>query len=204
MVGGLLGDRVVAVRTFSFVGWSWSAVFVGTIVALVFQVLLVMAGFGFGLLSIDVPSAESAPTAVSWAVFCWWAVSGVISAFAGGWAAANFSPTFTAEGRAAHGLLAWALATLLVVAAAGFSASNSIAGGLAGPTATVIGQYRAFEQRGTARPTQAQLEQARRNLALVMIGSFVALIVGAGAAVGGSQWLPESTSRMTIAEEQRS
>jgi len=91
-----------------------------------------MAGFGFGLLSIDVPSAESAPTAVSWAVFCWWAVSGVISAFAGGWAAANFSPTFTAEGCAAHGLLALALATLLVVAAAGFSASNSIAGGLAG------------------------------------------------------------------------
>ena len=79
------------------------------------------------------------------------------------------------------------LATLLVVAAAGFSASNSMVGGLAGPTITVIGQYRAFEQRGTARPTQAQLEQARRNMALVMIGSFVALIVGAGAAVGGSR-----------------
>jgi hypothetical protein len=39
-----------------------------------------------------------------------------------------------------------------------------------------------FENRGTARPSQAQLEQARRNLALVMIGSFVALLVGAGAA----------------------
>ena len=188
----------MAVRTFSFDGWSWSAVFVGAIVSLIFQVLLVMAGFGFGLLSISVPTAESAPTAVSWAVFCWWAVSGVISAFAGGWAAANFSPSFTAEGRAAHGLVAWALATLLVVAAAGLSASNSIAGDLAGPTASAIGQYRTFENRGTTRPTQAQLEQARRNLAIVMIGSFVALLVGAGAAVGGSQWLPETATRSTF------
>jgi hypothetical protein len=197
---------MVAVRTFSFTGWSWSAVFVGAIVALVFQVLLVMAGFGFGLLSIDVPTAESAPTTASWAVFCWWAVSGVISAFAGGWAAANFSPSFTAEGRAAHGLIAWALATLLVVGAAGLSASNSVAGDLAGPTVTAIGHYRTFEARGTAaRPTQAQLEQARRYLSLAMIGSFVALLVGAGAAVAGSQWLPEGTARTTtFAEQQRS
>ncbi len=194
----------MAVRTFSFTGWSWSAVFVGAIVALIFQVLLVMAGFGFGLLSINVPSAESSPAAVSWAVFCWWAVSGVISAFAGGWAAANFSATFTAEARAAHALVAWALATLLVIAAAGLSTSNSIAGDLGGPTVTAIGQYRMFENRGTTRPSQAQLDQARRNLALVMIGSFVALLVGAGAAVGGSQWLPESTAQTTFAEQHRS
>lgn len=195
----------MAIRTFSFAGWSWSAVFVGAIVSLIFQVLLVMAGFGFGLLSIDVPTAESAATTASWAVFCWWAVSGVISAFAGGWAAANFSPTFTAEGRAAHGLIAWALATLVVIGGAGLSASNSVASNLGGPTVTAIGQYRTFESRGTARPTQAQLEQARRNLALAMIGSFVALLVGAGAAVGGSQWLPENVSRTTtLAEQQRS
>jgi hypothetical protein len=193
----------VTIRTFSFVGWTWSAVFVGAIVSLIFQVLLVMAGFGFGLLAIDVPTAESAPTTASWAVFCWWAVSGVISAFAGGWAAANFSASFTAEGRAAHGLLAWALATLVVVGAAGLSASNSIAGDLAGPTVSAIGQYRTFETRGTARPSQAQLEQARRNLALAMIGSFVALLVGAGASVAGSQWLPENASR-TVTFEQRS
>jgi hypothetical protein len=194
----------VALRNFSFAGWSWSAVFVGAIVSLIFQVLLVMAGFGFGLLAINVPTADSAPTATSWAVFCWWAVSGVISAFAGGWAAANFSPSFSAEGRAAHGLLAWALATLVVIGAAGWSANNSVAGDLAGPTVTAIGQYRAFEARGTSRPTQAQLEQARRNLALAMIGSFVALLVGAGAAVGGSQWLPEPAARTTLAEQQRS
>jgi len=197
----------VIVRTLSFTGWSWSAVFVGTIASLTFQMLLVMAGFGFGLLSIDVPTADSAPNAVSWAVFCWWAVSGVISAFAGGWVAANFSPTFTPEGRGAHGLVAWALATLIVFAAAGFTVSNSIAGNLAGPTGTVIGQYRSLTEprAAAARPTQAQLEQARRNLALAMIGSFVALLVGAGAAIAGSQWLPETALRETgRVSEQRS
>ena len=188
----------MALRTYSFAGWSWSAVFVGTIASLIFQVLLVMVGFGLGLLSIDVPTAEAAPTAVSWAVFCWWAVSGVISAFAGGWVAANFSETFTAESRGAHGLVAWAVATLMVVAVAGFAATNSVASDLAGPTGTAIAQYRSFTEVRTgapARPTQAHLETARRNLALTMIGSFVALVLGAGAAVAGSQWIPEAGAR---------
>src|SRR5437868_15334222 len=101
----------MSIHTFTFRDWTWSAVFAGVIAALVFQVLLLMAGFGFGLLTIDVPTADSAPKAVSWAVFTWWAVSGVISAFAGGWVAANFSDSFTAEGRATHALMAWALTT---------------------------------------------------------------------------------------------
>src|SRR5882724_11919495 len=152
-------------RDFSFDGWSWSAIFVGAIVALVFQILLVMAGFGVGLLAIDIPTADAAPKAISWAVFCWWAVSGVISAFAGGWAAANFSETFTAESRAAHGLIAWAVATLMVVGVAGLAATNSVASDLAGPTGAAIAQYRNFTDAragAPARPTQAQLETARR------------------------------------------
>ena len=105
----------MTIHRFTFRDWSWSAVFAGVVASLVFQVLLVMVGFGFGLLTIDVPTADSAPKAVSWAVFTWWAVSGVISAFVGGWVAANFSDAFTSEGRATHGLMAWAIATLIVV-----------------------------------------------------------------------------------------
>jgi hypothetical protein len=187
----------MALQSYSFSNWSWSAVFAGTIAAVMFQVLLSMAGYGFGLLTVDVPTVDSAPKAVSWAVFAWWAVSGVISSFAGGWVAGSFSASFTAEGRAAHGLGAWALSALIVIGSASLAASNSIAGNLAGPTTTVLSQYQGFTQRpaGQPRPTQAQLEQARRNLALAMIGSFVALIVGAGAAVAGSQWLPEESLR---------
>ena len=181
-------------RNFSFVGWSWSAVFAGVIASLVFQILLLMAGMGFGLLSIDVPTADSAPKAISWAVFAWWAVSGVISAFAGGWFAANFSEMFSAESRATHGLMAWAVATLIVIGAATFAAGNSIGNTLVGPTGTVMAQYRGWTD-GRVRPTTAQLESARRNLAAVMLASLVALLAGAGASIAGSQWLPEEPAR---------
>jgi len=187
----------MAIHQFSVRNWTWSAVFAGVIASLVFQVLLLMAGFGFGLLTIDVPTADAAPKVVSWAVFAWWAVSGVISAFAGGWVAANFSESLTAEGRATHALMAWALAMLIVIGTAMFAGTSSMANNLVGPTGSVMAQYqRLSEPRaqtvGQTRPSEAQLEQARRNLALAMIGSFVALIVGAAAAVAGSQWLPET------------
>src|SRR5437588_4007879 len=189
----------MTIHRFTFRDWSWSAVFAGVVASLVFQVLLVMAGFGFGLLSIDIPTADSAPKAVSWAVFAWWAVSGVISAFVGGWVAANFSEIFTPEGRATHGLMAWAIATLIVVGTATFG-TGAIANNLVGPTGAVMTQYQRLSDGppqtvGQARPSGSQLEQARRNLALAMIGSFVALLVGAGAALAGSQWLPETPER---------
>src|SRR5207302_5145549 len=117
-------------RNFSFNNWTWSAVFAGTIAALIFQVLLAMIGYGLGLLTIDVPTADAAPKVVSWAVFAWWAVSGVISAFAGGWVAANFSESLTAEGRATHALMAWALAMLIVIGTAMFAGTSSMANNL--------------------------------------------------------------------------
>ena len=184
------------IRNFSFTNWSWSAAFAGALAAVMFQVLLAMIGFGLGLLTIDVPTAGAAPKAVSWAVFTWWAVSGVISAFVGGWVAANFSPSFTAEERATHGLMAWALSALIVIGAAGLAANSTLASSLGGPTATAMAHYTRMasagvQTTGQARATEPQLEQARRNLAFAMLGSFFALLVGAGAAVGGSQWLPE-------------
>ena len=101
-------------------------------------------------------------------------VSGVMSAFVGGWTAANFSPAFTPERRATHALMAWGLATLIIVGAAGLASSSSLATSLMGPTATTMAYYqRASEPRlqttGQARP-KSQIEQARRNLALAMIG----------------------------------
>ncbi|MEA2974805.1 MAG: hypothetical protein QOF19_325 [Alphaproteobacteria bacterium] len=185
----------MALRTYTFTGWTWSAVFAGVIASLIFQVLLIMIGYGVGLLTIDVPTADSAPRAVSWAVFAWWAVSGVISAFVGGWVAAHFSEAFTAEARATHGLMAWALATLIVVGAAGLAAESSLASNLVGPTGTVLAQYQRLSdaRAPTPRaPATANIEAARRNLAIAMIGSFFALLFGAGAAVAGSQWLPET------------
>jgi hypothetical protein len=193
----------MTLRSYSFSGWTWSAVIAGVVTSLIFQVLLLMAGYGVGLLTIDVPTGDAAPKAVTWAVFAWWAVSGVISAFVGGWVAGCFSDMFTPESRAAHALMSWAIATLIVIGSAAFATNTSIAHGLAGPTGTVLTQYGRLLDRGAqpaaqARATQAQIDQARRNLALAMLASFVALLVGAGAAVAGSQWLPEEATRVRM------
>ncbi|MEK9284690.1 MULTISPECIES: hypothetical protein [unclassified Bradyrhizobium] len=94
------------------------------------------AGFGIGLLAIDMPTASSAPAGAGWAAFVWWAVSGIIAAFLGGAVAAANSPDQTGLGRAGHAMAAWAVATVVVVGAAAMlpASATSIASNLVGPS----------------------------------------------------------------------
>ncbi len=185
----------MAPRTFpnAFFGWTWSAVLAGVFASLVVQILLTMLGFGVGLLAIDVPTAQSAPAASGWAAFVWWAVSGIIAAFVGGAVAAANSPDQTGLGRVGHALGAWAVATVVVVAASAMipASATSVASNLVGPSYSASARMAAFSgapSRGetvgsTARPaTQAQMEEARKHFAYVMFASFCALLLGAGAA----------------------
>src|SRR5205085_3315867 len=104
--------------TNAFFAWTWSPVLAGVFASLVVQILLTMLGFGIGLLALDTPTAASAPTGAGWAAFVWWAVSGIIAAFIGGAIAAANSPDQSGLGRVGHALGAWAVATVVVVAAA--------------------------------------------------------------------------------------
>jgi hypothetical protein len=188
-------EVIMAPRTFpnAFFGWTWSAVLAGVFASLVVQILLTMLGFGVGLLAIDVPTAQSAPAAAGWAAFVWWAVSGIIAAFIGGAVAAANSPDQTGLGRVGHALGAWAVATVVVVAASAMipASATSVASNLVGPSYTASARMAALSgtpSRGetvgsTARSaTQAQMEEARRHFAYVMFASFCALLLGAGAA----------------------
>jgi len=176
----------------AFSGWTWQAVLAGVFMSLVTQVLLTMLGFGIGLLSVDVQTADSAPQGVSWAAFVWWAVSGIIAAFIGGAIAAANAPDQTAPGRVAHALGSWAVATVLVVAATAMTAGTaaSVASNLAGPSYAASTRIAALsppsrQTTGSARqtaPTQAQIDEAKKHFAYVMLASFFALLCGAGAA----------------------
>lgn len=176
----------------AFFGWTWSAVLAGVFASLVVQILLTMLGFGVGLLAVDVPTAQSAPAGAGWAAFVWWAVSGIIAAFVGGAVAAANSPDQTGLGRVGHALAAWAVATVVVVAAAAMipASTTSVASNLVGPSyaasariAHVSGISGRETVGATARsPTQAQLDEARKHFAYVMFASFCALLLGAGAA----------------------
>src|SRR5256885_15354213 len=96
-----------------------------------------MLGFGIGLLAMDFPTASSAPAGAGWAAFVWWAVSGIIAAFAGGAIAAANSPDQSGLGRVGHSMAAWAVTTVVVVAATTVTASSAtnIASNMAGPAA---------------------------------------------------------------------
>src|SRR5438046_7720759 len=109
-----------------------------------------------------------------------------MSAFVGGWTAANFSPAFTPESRATHGLMAWGLATLIVVGAAGLASSSSLATSLHGPDCDNHGLLSARIRASPANDRASTPEIADRAGPAQPRASddrtFVALIVGAGAA----------------------
>lgn len=151
-----------------------------------------MLGFGIGLLAVDIPTAVSTPAGAGWAGFVWWAISGIIAAFIGGAVAAANSPDQTGLGRVGHALSAWAVATVVVVAAAALlpASATSVASNLVGPTYAASARVVALsnapgrETVGAAAraPTQAQIDEARKHFAYAMFASFCALLLGAGAA----------------------
>lgn len=190
----------------SFAGWSWSAVFAGLFASLVVQILLTMLGFGVGLLSVDVPMANEAPGTAGWVAFTWWAVSGIIAAFVGGAIAAVNAPGQSEAVRAGHALAAWAVAVVVVTGASALTAGSAagIATNIAGPSyaaITRLDSYRApaattgQASASVQRPTQAQIEEARRHFAYAMLASFCALILGAFAAYGAAITMTPRLSR---------
>lgn len=193
----------MAVRASSFAvaSWTWSAVIAGVFASLAVQILLTMLGFGVGLLSIDVPTANAAPAATGHIAFIWWAVAGIIAAFVGGAVAASLSPDATDAGRVSHALAAWCVAIVLVVGASALTAGSAanIASNLAGPSYAASSRLdsmtRPARQAGTPAPTQAQIEEARRHFAYAMLASFVALLLGAGAAYAGALSVTPQTAR---------
>jgi hypothetical protein len=87
---------------------------------------------------------------------------------------------------------AWAVATVVVVAAAAIipASAGSVAGNLPGPTYAANARVAYYANNpvretvgSTSRPaTQAQLEEARKHFAYAMLAGFFALLLGAGAA----------------------
>jgi hypothetical protein len=179
---------------FDRVTFSWTAALAGATAALVVQVMLTMLGLGIGLISIDTSTAANTFVGVSWAAFLYWAISGIIAAFVGGWIAGAVTAPGTGGG---HALAAWAVATLIVVGVSMLAAgsSASIASNVMGPSAYSVSRYDSLTdtagQEGTVGQAAAadtqDIESARRAVAGSMLGSFIALLIGAIAAFCGGR-----------------
>lgn len=132
-VASAVGTEAVAARALRRV--SWSAVFAGVVISLITQFLLSMLGVGIGVSTID-PLTGGTPgmTAFSVSAGVWWTVSGIISAFVGGWVAGRLSGTPSPVSATLHGLVTWATSMLVV-----FYLLTSAVGSLIGGAFGVVG-----------------------------------------------------------------
>lgn len=113
---------------------AWGAVFAGVVLAIGIQILLNMLGAGIGASTID-PLRGDTPNAevLGISAALWWILSGLIALFIGGWTAARLAGIPRQVDGMLHGLLAWALSTLVV-----FYFVGTVVGGLIGGTFNLL------------------------------------------------------------------
>lgn len=116
------------VRVITLSQISWGAVFAGAFLALATQLLLNLLGMGVGAGALN-PVGGDSPSAASLSIGAaiWFAVSGILAALAGGYAAGRLAGAPNQSIAGWHGLTTWALATLVV-----FYLLSSTLGGILG------------------------------------------------------------------------
>jgi hypothetical protein len=106
---------------------------------LVLQLILNMVGVGVGLGTIDAVARDTpSATTLSLGAGLWWVVSGVVAAAVGGYIAGRLSGKPSESTTAYHGLIAWAVATLIVVYLLSSAAAN-LFGGAFNSVSTAVG-----------------------------------------------------------------
>jgi hypothetical protein len=129
---------------------SWGAILAGVVLSLITQLLLNMLGVALGAASLA-PLSGAGPSAMtlSTGAGIWFALSSILAALAGGYAAGRFSGTQNESNAGWHGLTTWALTTLLLS-----YLLTSVAGGLVGG--------------GTARTAQTAAQVAAPALVAIV------------------------------------
>ncbi|MCA1452719.1 PhnA-like protein [Bradyrhizobium sp. BRP22] len=132
------------VRTIMLNEISWGAVFAGATIALVMQMILNMIGIGVGLSTVDVAAGDT-PSAGSLSIGAgiWWVISGIVAAAIGGYIAGRLSGKASHTTTAYHGLIAWAVSTLIVVYLLSSAASGLIGGALSTASSALGGAGKA-------------------------------------------------------------
>ncbi|MEX2349537.1 MAG: YrzE family protein [Flavobacteriaceae bacterium] len=99
--------------TFPPKGISWRSIFAGTVAAISFMLILNLIGLSIGLWSIE-PTEESNPlSGLGTGSIIWWILSNLIVLFTGGYFAARVGVSFANTSGIIHGIMTWALYTLI-------------------------------------------------------------------------------------------
>ena len=127
---------------------SWGAIFAGGVITLVTQLLLSILGLGIGASTINPASEQNPASGFGTGAGIWFALTTLISLFAGGWVAGRLAGIPRATDSSLHGLLTWSLATLLL-----FYLLTTTIGSLIGGTFRVLGS--GLSMAGTAAAASA-------------------------------------------------
>ncbi len=179
----------------------WFSLCAGVGVALAMHIVLNLLGVGLGFTAIQLdPSLKADGSLISWSAFAWWAVSGIIAAYAGGYTAGVLSTPESVYSGSVLGFLTWAKTTILVMVFVALTAGGtaSILSFLGGPNAAVWARWNALTNTTmttnvalTTNPAamtpeaRAEMETIRKAIASAALASVLALGIGATAATYG-------------------
>lgn len=107
---------------------SWSAIIAGTLTALVCQFVFNLLGLGIGLSTVDANGSGASAKAFSMGAGLWIVLSAIATYAIGGYIAGRLSGKPLRSTAGYHGLVTWALTTVLVIFLL-TSAAGSIIGG---------------------------------------------------------------------------
>ncbi|AWN38455.1 PhnA-like protein [Methylobacterium radiodurans] len=115
---------------------SWGAIFAGAVTALVTQVVVNLVGVGVGLAAVGGDAADNpAASTVSLGAGLWFVASGIVASLAGGLIAGRLSGKPLPGAAALHGLVSWAVTTLVVL----YLLTSAATGLVGGTLSTVSG-----------------------------------------------------------------
>ncbi len=122
---------------------SWGAILAGVVITVVTQIGLNMLGMAIGASTIN-PISERNPIEPGFgtAAVLWFAGTGLLALFAGGWTASYLANTYSHGNGLLHGLVTWAVSTLLVFTLVASGLGNLINGltGAVGQGVTILTQ----------------------------------------------------------------
>lgn len=118
-------------------GVSWAAIFAGAAAAAALSLILVILGFGLGFSAVSPwPSRGASATAITVATALWLALTQIVASGLGGYLAGRLRVKWTTVHAdevyfrdTAHGLLSWAVATLVTAAFLGSALTGLIGSG---------------------------------------------------------------------------
>ncbi len=115
---------------------SWGGVLAGVVAGLVTQLILNLVGIGIGASTLN-PMTGDNPSAGNFSIGAgvWWALSGIVAAFVGGYIASRLSGRPKSSTGGWHGLISWALTTLVIF----YLLTTAVGGVIGGAFNTVSG-----------------------------------------------------------------